>query len=275
MKFILLLFLIAVVSFSCSQREIVKESEHNKMTNMDSYKLISGIVKDTFVIDISLPYSYSKNINERYPVFYMTDGYWRREQHQPIHELAVNEKIKEMIVVSIGYPERYNPNEVRKRDLLSGADKFLDFILQELIPYVENNYRTNGERTLWGSSFGGYFAMYTLFQYAVITRDVFQNYIVASPAAFQTTKFEGKDLNLLEYEELLFEKTNEVKANLYLTVGGNEASSFTDSFNYLNKILSQRKYKNFYMKSFVDPGKDHFTVWEPTLFEGIRMFCKK
>jgi predicted alpha/beta superfamily hydrolase len=205
----------------------------------------------------------------------MTDGYWRREQHQPIHEMAVNENIKEMIVVGIGYPDSYNPNEVRKRDLISGADKFLSFILQELIPFIEGNYRTSDERTLWGSSFGGYFAIYTLFQCADSTKDVFKNYIVASAAAFQTTKYNGKDLNLFDYEKMFYEKTKELKVNLYLTVGGIEEVYFTDSFNELVRVLKERNYKDFFMKSYVDPGKDHFTVWEPTFYEGIRLFLKK
>ena len=31
-------------------------------------------------------------------------------------------------------------------------------------------------------------------------------------------------------------------------------------------ILNERKYKDFYIKSYIDPWKDHYTVWEPTLY---------
>jgi predicted alpha/beta superfamily hydrolase len=145
-----------------------------------------------------------------------------------------------------------------------------------LIPYIDKNYRTiTSERTLWGSSYGGYFAMYTLFHACDTTKDVFENYIVASSAAYKTTKYNGRDLNLFDYERMLFEKTKELKENLFLTVGGSETAYFKDSFNNIVRVLNERNYEDYYFKSYIDPGKDHYTVWEPTLYEGIRMFLKK
>ena len=243
---------------------------------MKSYKLFSGIVNDNFMIDISLPENYNENENERYPVLYMTDGNWRRGQHKPIHEMTNTENVEEMIVVGISYPDDYNPDSIRVRDLITSADKFLGFILHELIPYIDKNYRTiTTDRTLWGSSFGGYFAMYVLFHACDTTKDVFKNYIVASPAAFRTTKFNDKDMNLFDYERIMFEKTNELKENLYITVGGVETQYFKDSFNNLVRVLKERNYKDFYFKSYIDPGKDHYTVWEPALYTGIKLFLKK
>jgi hypothetical protein len=31
----------------------------------------------------------------------------------------------------------------------------------------------------------------------------------------------------------------------------------------------------FFVKSVIDPGKDHYTVWEPSLYEGVRMYFMK
>jgi hypothetical protein len=62
----------------------------------------------------------------------------------------------------------------------------------------------------------------------------------------------------------------------YLTVGGNEDPyRFLNPFKQLVDVLEGRHYTGFFMKSFIDPGKDHYTVWEPTLYESIRMFLKK
>ncbi len=181
-----------------------------------------------------------------------------------------------MIIVGIGYPSNYDPNVIRVRDLIRSPDEFLDFVLQELMPYVDKEYRTTTERTLWGSSYGGYFGMYALFKYVEKTKGVFQNYIIASPAALEVTSCEGTETNLFGFEAVLSEKTPELKVSLYLTVGGNEdPSRFLNPFKQLVSALQGRNYAGFFMKSFIDPGKDHYTVWEPTLYEGVRMFFRR
>jgi uncharacterized protein len=228
------------------------------------------------VIDVSLPASYEADTNARFPVLYLTDGYWRRGQHQTLHDMAKNENVKELIIVGIGYPDSYDPNVIRVRDLINNPRDYLDFILHQLIPYVEKNYRPSEERTLWGSSYGGFFAMYALFQYSVTTKGVFRNYIVASAAALETTDVGGAPTNLFGLEQNLSSNTADLNVNLYITVGGNEDTNrFLNPFKRLVQTLESRNYAGFSMKSFIDPGKDHYTVWEPTLYEGVRMFHSK
>lgn len=107
-------------------------------------------------------------------------------------------------------------------------------------------------------------------------RGVFKNYVIASAAALEKTNYNGVPLDLLGYERLLFSSTDELNLNLYITVEGNEdVYRFVDPFKNLAAILQSKAYKLFFMKSYIDPGKDHFTVWEPTLYEGIRLFMKK
>ncbi|MEG8947882.1 alpha/beta hydrolase [Rosettibacter firmus] len=242
-------------------------------TLMISFKMFSENVKDTFQIDISFPESYSKNTNQKYPVLFLTDGNWRRDQHKTIHELSKQKVIKELVIVGIGYPDSYNPNIIRKRDLIEHADKFLNFICDELIPHIENKYRVTNERTLWGSSFGGFFGMYALFNYVDKTKNVFNNYIIVSPAAKEKTFYNNQYLDLFDLEKILYSRTKELEVNLYMAVGGNEdPERFLDPFKDLIDILQKRNYKNFYMKSYIDAGKDHYTVWEPALYEGVKMF---
>ena len=249
--------------------------ENGVGTGITSFKMFSVNVADTFVIDVSLPKSYTADKSRKYHVLYLTDGYWRKEQHQPIHDMAKKENVKEMIIVGIGYPNGYDPNSIRVRDLITRADKFLDFVCKELIRRIDSGYQTNSGRTLWGSSFGGFFGMYALFNYPEKTKGVFQNYIIASAAALEKTNYNNEFMDLFDLEKLLNSKTTELPVNLYITVGGIEdPGRFLNPFKDLVKILVERNYKSFFMKSYIDPGKDHYTVWEPTLYEGIRMFMK-
>lgn len=269
-RFTIGLLVTIFLTLACA-KSVEPKLENNK-SEIKSFKIFSESIKDTFVIDVSLPAGYDKS-NKEYPVLFLTDGNWRKEQHQPIHDMAEKENIKELIIVGICYPSNYNFDEIRVRDLIVHPDKFLDLILYQIIPRIDSTYRTNGQRTLWGSSFGGFFALYTLFNYSEKTKDVFQNYIVASPAALEKTNFNGEQLNLFGIEERLYSKTKVLQENLYVTVGGDEEPvRFLNPFKNLVKILDERNYSGFYMKTFIDPGKTHNTVWEPTLYEGVRLF---
>ena len=102
-----------------------------------------------------------------------------------------------MIMVGIGHPvgsvladlaAAHNYSEVRKKHLSptaaearggGGAEKFLGFIRDELIPFVDSNYHTDpGDRTLVGDSLSGLFSLYALSQ----CPETFNRYIAGSPA---------------------------------------------------------------------------------------------
>ncbi len=68
-----------------------------------------------------------------------------------------------------------------------GADRFLDFIESELMPFVDENFRTAPHRTLIGHSLGG-----SLVVYALVERpDLFQAAIAISPAISNDERGEG------------------------------------------------------------------------------------
>lgn len=274
-RILIIIFVFLSVTYS-KESDPTDKLSPSLISEIINFEIQSVNVGDKFVINVSLPESYSTTTETKYPVLYITDGYWRKEQHQPIHDMSRNENVKEMIIVGISYPDGYDANNIRVRDLITGADKFLDFICKELIPSIDSKYRTTTERTLWGSSYGGYFGMYALFNYTEKTKGVFKNYIIASAAALEKTNYNGIPLDLFGYERLQFSSTDELNLNLYITVGGIEdVNRFLDPFKNLVAILQSRAYKLFFMKSYIDPGKNHFTVWEPTLYEGIRLFMKK
>jgi enterochelin esterase-like enzyme len=270
-SFILIISFHLVVCAQTNQSSDVQMMDSSKI--FQSIPMYSNFVKDTFVIDVSLPAGYRAEPVTHYPLLILTDGNWRRPQHRTIHSLSDTGGIKKMVVVGISYPDSYDVTNIRKRDFLYGAENFLDFILSELLPFLYSNYRLTDERTLWGSSFGGYFVMYTLFQFPQKTKDVFQHYIVASPAVYQTTPFKGEPKNLLEYEAMLSQQTDSLPVDLYATVGGNEdTSAFYNPFLQLVHQIEKHHYKDFHFEYYIDPGKNHFTVWEPTLVRGLQLF---
>jgi len=59
-----------------------------------------------------------------------------------------------------------------------GADNFLGFIKNELIPYVNKTYPTNGDNSIWGHSLSGMFVVYTLLKEPT----AFKSYIAVDPS---------------------------------------------------------------------------------------------
>ncbi|QIE58690.1 alpha/beta hydrolase [Rasiella rasia] len=122
---------------------------------------------------INLPKDYETS-NKTYPVLYVLDGL----QSNLIEAINVTNKLRtEMIIVAI-------PNTDRNRDIMPlstptyevdnpGAENFLSFIGNELIPHIEKNYRTNGTRTIRGRSLSGLFVMYAF----LVKPELFDNYI--------------------------------------------------------------------------------------------------
>ena len=133
----------------------------------------SDILKENRKIVVSLPEGYHTD-TKSYPVLYVLDG----NETELLQAIIVVRKLrKQMIIVAI-------PNVDRDRDMMPlstptyqvdhpGAEKFLAFIERELIPHIEEKWRTNNQRTIRGASLSGLFVMFAFLQ----KPEVFDNYI--------------------------------------------------------------------------------------------------
>ncbi len=148
-------------------------------------QLHSDVLGEDRQLIIHLPQGYEGG-QEHYPVMYLLDG--DRHFHHTTgitHFLAQQGFMPAMIVVAI-------PNTDRTRDLTpepsaeyaeqnptaGGADEFLRFLSDELIPWVEGQYRTAPFRVVVGHSLGGLFATHAL----LVRPEVFDAYISISPS---------------------------------------------------------------------------------------------
>lgn len=227
-------------------------------------------IGDYFVIDVMLPEDY--DAKKSYPVVYLTDCYWRREDYNKLRNLYKHENIREFILVGIGYPDDYDFDTIRERDLTNGAKKFLEMIVKNVIPYAEQNYSIDStDRTFCGASLGGYFMLYSLFQSDGITNGVFKNYVISSPVLQRETN--GKTIE--EIEEKYHEKNSSLEANVYMSAGALEPedSMLEPVSDFVNTIES-RGYEGLNISYKVYDYVDHYSVWVPTLLDGLRTFYK-
>jgi len=218
--------------------------------------IISKNVDDTFYIYIRLPKHYSET-EKRYPVLYLLDGDIAFNMATSIvRYLQYGKFVPDIITVGIGYGtmlsdhelnfrERdYTPTKFPGREISGGAYKYLLFIKNELLPFIDSTYRTNpSDRTLNGYSLGGLFTLYTMLK----EPHLFNRYIIGSPFIYRNIK------DLLSLEDSLHENGRELTGNLYITVGENESfKKYQNPIAEFVERLKDRRYKNlnFFLRTF-------------------------
>jgi predicted alpha/beta superfamily hydrolase len=135
-------------------------------------------------VQIYLPSGYERS-KARYPVLYLLDGdaYYTAVAGMVRNLSESSGRIPEMIVVSIPNVDRSHELAPAVRNPKPGeapflAHQFHQFLKDDLIPWVDANYRTEPFRILVGHSRGGLFSLYTLLNWP----DTFQAYLALSPA---------------------------------------------------------------------------------------------
>ena len=132
-----------------------------------------GAVKETFKIDSQshsgLTYDISVGIPPIYvedgsphPVIFLLDGNWFFEDFYNSYD-----EDDDFLLVGINNVDRrhidYLPANTCEED--GGANEFFNFLISELVPYIDDHYNTDPElRMLFGHSYGGCFIFYALFR---------------------------------------------------------------------------------------------------------------
>lgn len=155
-----------------------------------SYALPSPIMGTARTINIWLPPGYVDNPERRYPVLYLLDGGVEQDFHH-ISGLAQLGTIvgttRDMIVVGIETVDRRNElaflpvaDASLKADYPTAGQsaRFRRYIADEVKPWIEAEYRTDGEDVLIGESLAGLFVVETLLREPTL----FDAYIAISPS---------------------------------------------------------------------------------------------
>lgn len=236
---------------------------------VESMTLASNRTGYEYLIDVALPESYTENPDKTYPVIYMTDGNWRKSDYRKIHMLIRQGGLREAIAVGIGYPPGRDATEDRVRDFNEQPDDFLDFILNQAIPAVDQKYRTDKtDRTLYGSSLGGYFSLYAFVKCEAGLSDAFKNYVAVSWCCM--TK--EQERALYQAEKMLKSRNPEFEASLFITVGGAEMKSLLDCYEKMVRTLESRRYPGLDLINSVYEGMTHETNGEPSLIAAVKKY---
>jgi hypothetical protein len=244
------LFLFSLISFNSGNAQTsLTENSKEDLVIGEKLQLYSQVLNENRDLNIYLPLGYSKDSLKTYPIIYLLDGSMDEDF---IHIAGLVQfgsfpwikMIPESIVVGIGNVDRkrdftYPTNN--KKDLqdfptTGHSAKFIQFIEEELQPYIDNNYKHNSTKTIIGQSLGGLLATEILFKKPAL----FDNYIIVSPSLW------WDDESLLTQDPV---DNSEVK-NIYVGVGKEgpimerTAKALYDKLSS-NASASQRVYFNF------------------------------
>jgi predicted alpha/beta superfamily hydrolase len=211
-----------------------------------------------------------------YPVLYVLDGNALFPslalQAQALESRPDPASRASVLVVGVGYPgddlydlkaraEDYTPpadehgNAAHARaDGQGGADQFLQFLQTELKPLIEARYPVNPQRqTLFGHSYGGLFALYTLFHQP----SAFQGYIAASPSIWWNHRqiLNERDRYLADADK------RPTQTRLLLTIGGAEQPEANEPLTSRQRHQAERR--------MVDNAQELIKSLEPLAKRGL------
>lgn len=190
------LLLIAIGSEPISARPSDSSLPPYEIENTQVARIHSSRLKRTYPIFIKLPRSYDRRPEARYPVLFLHDApYAFPLVYSLTRQLGAGGKIGEMLIVGIGYSDgddggvsrtrdytpTHSPDEPighsrQARQASGGAAAYLQFMREELFPYLTQNYRVDlSHATYAGHSFGALFGAYV----TLTAPGTFRNYILS------------------------------------------------------------------------------------------------
>ncbi len=242
--------------------------------SVGKYRVIhSKILNEDRRLLIHLPRAYEES-RISYPVVYHLYGdyisAYYAEAFAIIDELGDAARVPRMILVGIDNPDRYRDLRPLWPDgRAAGSANFLRYVAEEVIPFVEENYKTNDYRILVGPQAGSVFCLYTLME----RPELFDAFIVDNPFTEPT----NSDW-LMKRAEEFFNQEAPPSSLLFMTFGriGERPARLASIYSFAELTYeAQQKGFRLELNHLID-NDDSIQPMElkkalKTLFHGYRM----
>ncbi|HUX08118.1 MAG TPA: alpha/beta hydrolase-fold protein [Acidobacteriota bacterium] len=177
-----LIALLSVCFAVIASGSLANAQEDGDDVSIGKYRVIhSKILNEDRRLLIHLPRGYEES-RITYPVVYHLYGdyisAYYAEAIAIVDELGDAARAPRMIVVGIDNPDRYRDHRPLWPDgRPAGSANFLRFVAEEVIPFVEDNYKAKDYRILVGPQAGAVFCLYSLME----RPDLFDAFIMDNP----------------------------------------------------------------------------------------------
>ncbi|WP_222611119.1 MULTISPECIES: alpha/beta hydrolase [Undibacterium] len=235
----------------------------------ESIELASKNLGETRRINVYLPEVYTIDKSSSFPLMVMLDGGMAEDflHISGLIQISIaNGTMRPFILVGI-------ENTVRRRDLTSPSDNALDkrdlpnaggaaqfrqFLVNEMLPQIEQRYRTTPERVLIGESLAGLFTLETLVQ----SPDAFQTYIALDPSLW------WNDEKLTADFAAKLKANPKLVKNLYFASSGQKGMEKV--IQHFADVLEQAKPEGLKWTYEKYPSETHATIYHPAALRAFR-----
>lgn len=262
LKFSILLILVtgSLISSAMPQDTVLTVTYKGKLDSLNS-----SILKQKRFIQVFIPQGYKAGSSDKYDVLYVLDGgNWNTGLINQIqHFIEAQDRMPPTIIVSVLGIDRnieLTPTHLDSWNAQTGgAGDFLSFIKNELIPYINNTYPSNGENSLWGHSLGGMFVIYAL----INEPTTFKSYIAVDPSVWWDNCYVPK---------MAAKKwTASTRLNTTLFIGAREGLSVHDlRIDTMKIVLEKTAPPGLNWKLLIYPDETHGSVRLKTTYDGLK-----
>lgn len=228
--------------------ELCVSQENNSIRIGVTQTIKSSVLNQDRMIQIYVPEDYSDSTRE-YPVLYILDGQWYFLSGVAIQvAMKTPRVIPEMIVVGIT-----TTNPLREKLFGDEKEQFTDFLVEEVIHYVDSNYRTNKERIIFGWESAAYYLSDLILQ----KNQVFDGAIITDGGYASEDKVKG----FTSKKDIYLFMANSKKDIYYI--------SSTDTFS---EILKNHAPQNLIWKYSLFNDEVHESLGHLALYKGLKHF---
>lgn len=275
--------ILSLLAILLSQYAQAAQLESQAIQLGQQYTIDSKELAEQRRINLWLPASYQATGEQTYPVLFVLDGGMDEDFLHIVglvNYLSTYQRMPETIVIGVVNVDRKrdfttpsdNPEDRAEVPQHGGSERFIRFLSNELMPWVQQNFRINDERTLLGQSLGGLLGTQVL----LFQPDLFKNYLIVSPSLWWNDQklFLSAEKQLREHavaeRKIYFAVGNEHPAiviptrELEQTVGRMNWPGLDSRFDFLGEedhatALHQAAYRGFiwFYKSALDAGTSH------------------
>jgi len=236
-----------------------------------------------YEIYVKLPESYAATPTKKFPLIVLTDGYyafplvssinWRMSERNQVYEQS--------IIVGISYSKGDDINKSRSRDFTptfspnekfntkeaqaeSGqANLYVQFIAQELLPYLLSHYSVDSTKKIYaGHSYGGLLGAYILFTQP----NLFDYYLIGSPSLWYGNKV------VFSFETEYAKTHKDLKARVFMATGAEEDDpehGMVKNMLALDKRLQARHYSQLQLTTQTISDEGHLSGYPAFITQGL------
>lgn len=238
--------------------------------NLKRNTIYSTILKENRELQILLPNEF-KDTYFTYPAIYILDAEINfNTAVEVLSFLMDNHFIPPQLVVGIMNTDRLRDmtpvDSVLSKTIFptrGGADSFLKVLKNEIIPFVDKNYRTNKRRMIIGHNYSGLLSVHAFLN----DSDLFDKYMAFSPILWWNDTAIVSDM-----EKYLSEKSS-LRKHLFISFA-REAKNMLEACKGLTRVLEEKSPDDLNWKCDWMPDEDHYSLYRKSLMNGMEYVFK-